>query len=91
MTDTNGFIGMAEFVQERLYIQSHDILLHTVFGFYPHPLLSVRQVNHWGPCLYCTENFKHIFPDMKLQGLVPNSYIHVSGRSYLEFPISCIV
>jgi hypothetical protein len=38
MTDTNGFIGMAEFVQERLYILSHDILLYSVFGFHPHPL-----------------------------------------------------
>jgi hypothetical protein len=28
---------------------------------------------------------------MKLQGLVPNSYIHVSGRSYLESLFSCIV
>jgi hypothetical protein len=26
----------------------------------------------------CTENSKHIFPEMKFRGLVPNSYIHVS-------------
>jgi hypothetical protein len=25
------------------------------------------------------KNLKHIFPDMKLCGLVPNLYIHVSG------------
>jgi hypothetical protein len=28
--------------------------------------------------LHCTENFKQIFPEMKLRGLVPNFYIHVS-------------
>jgi hypothetical protein len=31
---------------------------------------------------HCTENSKHIFPEMKLRGLVPSSYIHVSV-SYL--------
>jgi hypothetical protein len=32
--------------------------------------------------LYCTENLKHIFPEMKLCGLVPNFYIHVSGIDF---------
>jgi hypothetical protein len=27
---------------------------------------------------HCTENSKKIFPEMKLRGLVPNFYIHVS-------------
>ncbi len=27
---------------------------------------------------HCTENSKQIFPEMKLRGLVPNSYIHVT-------------
>jgi predicted small secreted protein len=27
---------------------------------------------------HCTENFKHIFREMKLRFLVPNFYIHVS-------------
>jgi hypothetical protein len=27
---------------------------------------------------HCTENAKQIFPEIKLRGLVPNSYIHVS-------------
>jgi len=27
---------------------------------------------------HCTENWKHIFPEMKLRTLVQNSYIHVS-------------
>jgi hypothetical protein len=26
---------------------------------------------------HCTENLKHIFPEMKLCGLIPNVYIHV--------------
>jgi hypothetical protein len=30
----------------------------------------------------CTENLKQIFPDMKLRGLVLNSYIHVSVRDF---------
>jgi hypothetical protein len=28
--------------------------------------------------MQCTENSKQIFPEMKLRGLVPNFYIHVS-------------
>jgi hypothetical protein len=28
--------------------------------------------------MHCTENLKQIFPKMKLQGLVPSYYIHVS-------------
>jgi hypothetical protein len=28
--------------------------------------------------VHFTENFKHIFPDMKLHGLVPSFHIHVS-------------
>jgi hypothetical protein len=28
--------------------------------------------------MYCTENLKQIFPEMKLRGLIPNFYIHVS-------------
>jgi hypothetical protein len=27
---------------------------------------------------YCTANSKQVFPEMKLRGLVPSSYIHVS-------------
>ncbi len=27
---------------------------------------------------HCIENSKQIFPELKLRGLVPNSYIHVS-------------
>jgi hypothetical protein len=34
---------------------------------------------------HCTENWKQIFPEMKLRGLVPNSYIHVS-LSHLYIP-----
>jgi predicted nuclease of restriction endonuclease-like RecB superfamily len=28
--------------------------------------------------MYCTENWKQIFPEIKLPGLVTNFYIHVS-------------
>jgi hypothetical protein len=28
--------------------------------------------------MHCAENSKQIFPEMKLRGLVPNFYIHVS-------------
>jgi hypothetical protein len=28
--------------------------------------------------LYCTKNPIFVFPEMKLQNLIPNSYIHVS-------------
>ncbi len=29
--------------------------------------------------IHCAENLKQIFPEMKLRGLVPNLYIHVSA------------
>jgi hypothetical protein len=38
----------------------------------PPPLLSLCSPPH------CTENPIYVFPEMKLPGLVPNSYIHVS-------------
>jgi len=28
--------------------------------------------------LHCTENLIYLFPEMKLHGPIPNSYIHVS-------------
>ncbi len=28
--------------------------------------------------MHCTENLKQAFPELKLRGLVPNLYIHVS-------------
>ena len=34
---------------------------------------------HW------TENSKQIFPEMKLRGLSPNSYAHVSGERFIYF------
>jgi hypothetical protein len=36
--------------------------------------------------LHRTENLKHKFPEMKLRGLIPNLYIHVSV-SYLYIPM----
>jgi hypothetical protein len=30
---------------------------------------------------HCTENLKHIFPEMKLHGLVPNFYLDISGSN----------
>jgi hypothetical protein len=35
--------------------------------------------------VHCTENPMYVFPEMKLSGLVPSSYIHVSV-SDLYFP-----
>jgi hypothetical protein len=32
------------------------------------------------PELHCTENPTYVFPEMKLQGRIPNSYIQVSVR-----------
>ncbi len=39
--------------------------------------------------IHCTVNLKHIFPEMKQQGLVPSFYIHVSG-SDLYIPTSVL-
>jgi hypothetical protein len=38
----------------------------------------------------CSENSKHIFPEMKLRNLVPNFYIHVSG-SDLNIPMISLI
>jgi hypothetical protein len=46
----------------------------------------------------CTKYLKHIFPERKLHGLVPNFYIHLGAiyilysrdQSYLEYLFSCI-
>jgi hypothetical protein len=34
------------------------------------------------PATHCTENPIYVFPEMKLRGLVPNSYIHVSVSNF---------
>ena len=36
------------------------------------------KVNKHAKILHCTENPIYVFLEMKLRGLVPNSYIHVS-------------
>ncbi len=33
---------------------------------------------NWSSQSHCTENLIYVFPEMKLRGLIPNSYIHVS-------------
>ncbi len=40
-----------------------------------------------GTIAHCTENPIHVFPEIKLSSLVPNSYIHVSVSDYI-FPLS---
>jgi hypothetical protein len=38
--------------------------------------------------LHCTENSKHIFPEMKLHGLAPNFNFHIHGSvSDLYIPV----
>jgi hypothetical protein len=37
-----------------------------------------RMMSHMCTVEYCTENPIYVFPEMKLRGLVPNSYINVS-------------
>ncbi len=39
---------------------------------------------------HCTENSKHIFPETKLRGLIPNFYIHVY-ESYLYIPMMGLI
>jgi hypothetical protein len=46
-------------------------------------------ITTYSECTHCTENRNYVLPEMKLHGLVPNSYIHVSvswfitSRNYL--------
>jgi hypothetical protein len=53
------------------------------------PRLHRRVIHHRtiSASPHCTENPMFVFPEMKLRGLVPNSYIHVS-MSYYIFPRS---
>ncbi len=38
--------------------------------------------------LYCTENPTYVFPEMKLRGLITNSYFHIFERFVYIFPAS---
>jgi hypothetical protein len=37
--------------------------------------------------VHCTENQIYVFPEMKLRGIVPDSYIHVSVSDRIGLPI----
>ncbi len=39
---------------------------------------QVQQYMYIVQCMHCAENTIYVFPEKKLCGLVPNSYIHVS-------------
>ncbi len=53
----------------------------------PTPTLPLDNTN----VVHCIENQVYEFPEMKLRGLVPNSYIHLSVRD-LYFPrIGCLL
>ncbi len=54
--------------------------MKTVTSLYYQKLFSTGAIVFLSTAktLHCSKNFKQIFPDMKLRGLVPNSYIHVS-------------
>jgi hypothetical protein len=41
--------------------------------------------------LHCTENPIYVFSEMKLRGLVPNSYIHVSVRDFYIPGSVCLI
>jgi hypothetical protein len=41
-------------------------------------LPKFQQISRVPPSLHCAENPIYVFPEMKLCGRVPNSYIHVS-------------
>jgi hypothetical protein len=42
-------------------------------------LYSAQKLSRFlSNCINCAENTMYVFPEMKLRGLVPNSYIHVS-------------
>ena len=36
------------------------------------------MINVFKPCVHCNKNPIYVFPEMKLRGLAPSSYIHVS-------------
>ncbi len=42
-----------------------------------HLILIYSLFTRWK--LHCTGNPIYVFPEKKLRGLVPNSYIHISG------------
>jgi hypothetical protein len=51
-----------------------------IFGSIALFLLEVFQPIHY------TEDPIYVFPDMKLRGVIPNSYSHVSVSNFCVFP-----
>jgi hypothetical protein len=43
-------------------------------------LFHQQQGFEWTMSPHCTENPNYVFPEIKLGGLIPNSYIHVSVK-----------
>ncbi len=69
-------------VAEQIYVPEGECLLFDRKNSCPVQscLFFVNRTNiaHSTLQRHCTENSKQIFPEMKLPGLVPNSYIHAS-------------
>ncbi len=103
-------------IQSLLLPTSGHCILHSCrllagyFGQFTPNILSLYNIPRWNGDTriptwhstepHCTENLKHISPEMKLRGLVPIFYLHSCiweriylfplCRSYLESIFSCI-
>ncbi len=53
-------------------------------------LFTLKRILVTAVSRHCTENLKHLFPEMKLRGLIPNFYIHVSVSNLYIFPQSVL-
>ncbi len=77
----NEFLKMSKF----LYLNVHYYTVCKIWScgdlWWLHKCKWNILPEHWLPFylqqVHCPENLKHIFPEMKLRGFVPNFYIHI--------------
>jgi hypothetical protein len=79
------FVPFVPFMEREYSKEKHELLQSLELAPPPHQTWSDAILNTCTATILYTENAKKIFPEMKLRGLVPNSYICLSV-SHLNIP-----
>jgi hypothetical protein len=64
--------------------QNTQVIYRTAQCTYPHGVPKHKARDRGPP--HCTKNAIYVFPELKLHGLVPSSYVHVSVSDFYVFP-----